>query len=359
MQFSDQVKAMTQEKLIPKIVDNVLNSNILALRLIGNGKEGKGYDIRKSIKYQNSGTATSFAGLDTFSASQFNTKLKLVFDARAARQPLAISGLDAVTNASAESQTDLVKEAAEETQQELIDFIGGVLYGDGTGNSNKDFLGLDALIDDGTNTTTLGGALRTTYPVLNAVRTNSGGKLSLPKLATLYDSISSGAGTANPSLIDSNETIFSLYEQLLTPTVRETYSSLGYYEVGIKGKGERGGHKGLVGQAGFVALSYRGVPFVKDEKATAQRLFMINEQWMDWYGWDTKGFAGYDKISFGSSQIEGEYAEAPMSQFTGFGASGMNTPTNQFGVIEDIILIGNLTSWQPRRQGQLTAITGI
>jgi len=359
MTFSDQVQALTQEVLIPKVVDNVLNSNILALRTIGNGLEGKGYDVRKSIKYQNSGTATSFAGLDTFSAAQLSTKVKLVYDMRGARQPVAISGMDAVANASAESQTDLVKEALEETQQELIDAIGTMLYGDGTGNSNKDFLGLEAIVDDGTVVSTIGGASRTTYPVLNATRTSSGGTLTLAKLATLFSAISSGSGNASPTLIVSNETVWDLYEQLLTPSVRETYSSLGYYEVGQTGGARRGGFQGLTGMGGFVAVTYKGIPWVRDEKATAQRVYMLNENWIKWYGWDAKGFAGYNKIAFGSSQIEGEYAEPPMSQFTGFNSSGLKTPTNQFGVIADIILLGNLTSWQPRRSGQLTGVTGV
>lgn len=364
MTFSSQVQALTQEVLIPKVVDNILNSNILALRLLGNAKQGKGYDVRKSIKYQNSGTYSSFSGLATFSAAQLTTKLKLTFDMRAGRQPVAISGMDAVANASAESQTDLVKEALEETQQEMADGVGTNLYGDGSGNSNQDFLGMNALIDDGTNTTTLGGQLRSTYPVLNATVTASGGTLTLAKLATLFTNVSSGSGNQSPTLMISNETVWDLYEQLLTPTVRETYTSMGYYSVGMTGGAVRTGamgnkYEGLNGMAGFTALTYKGIPWVRDEKATSQTLFMLNEHWMNWYGWDAKGFAGYNKISLGSSQIEGDYAETPMSQFTGFNASGLHTPTNQFGVVEDLILLGNMVVFQPRRQGQLTGVTGV
>ena len=358
MTFSDQVMALTQEVLIPKVVDNVLNSNILCLRLIGNGKEGKGYDVRKSVKYQNSSTASSFAGLDTFSAAQLATRVKMVFDMRAAREPLAISGLDAMANASATSQTDLVKEASEETEQELIDMIGGLLYGTGTGNSNKDFLGLGAIVDDGTNTTTIGGLTRTSYTVLNATRTSSGGTITLAKLATLFSAISSGTSNSSPTLIISNETVWDLYEQLLTPMVREQYSMMGYYNVGQHGGAKRVG-EGLVGTQGFVALSYKGIPYVRDEKATAQQLWMLNEHWLNWYGWDSRGFADYHKIAFTSNQVEGLYEEPPMSNFTGFNWSGLKTPTNQFGVVADIILAGNLTSWQPRRNGTLTAITGV
>jgi hypothetical protein len=356
MTFSDQVMALTQEVLIPKVVDGVLNSNILPLRLIGNAKEGKGYDIRKAIKYQNSGSASSFSGLDTFAAAQLSTRVKMIYDMRAARQPVAISGMDAMANTSAESQTDLVKESVEETQQELIDAIGTMLYGTGTGNANKDFLGLGAIVDDGTDVTTLGGLTRSSYAFTYGTRTASGGTLTLAKLATLFSAV--GSGNDTPTLMVGNETVWDLYEQLLTPMVREQYQSMGYYDVGKVGGAKRAG-QGLVGTQGFVAVTYKGIPFVRDEKCTSQNIFMLNEDWLQWYGWDARGFAGYNKIAFTSSQIEGQYSEPPMSNFTGFNWSGLKTPTNQFGVIAAIQLVGNLTSWQPRRQGRLTGITGV
>jgi len=362
MTFSDQVQALTQEVLMPKVVDNILNSNILALRLIGNGKEGRGYDVRKTIKYKVSGTAVSFSGLTGFTASELATRVKMIYDMRASRIPVAISGMNIVANASADSQTNLVKEALEESEQELADFLGTMLYGFGTGNSNQDAIGVGAFADDGTNVSTIGGLSKTTYPVLQVTYTTSG-TLSLAKLATLYTAVSSGSGNQSPTIISSQPATWDLFEQLLTPTVREQYTSMGYYQVGRGGASRAGQmgtkYEGLNGMGGFTAITYKGIPWVRDEKATSQAAFMLNEHWLDWYGWDVKGAANYSKIGFTSNQIEGEYAEPPMSEFTGFAWSGLQTPTGQFGVIADVILLGNLTSFQARRQGQLYGITGV
>ncbi len=361
MTFGDRVTTLTQEVLLPKVVDNVLNSNVLAFRLAGNAKPAKGADIRKSIKYQNSGTATSFAGLDTFTATQLNTKVKMIYDMRAIRQPIAISGMESVANNSSpeSKKTDLVIEALEETEQELIDFFGGVLYSTGTGNSNKDPLGIGAIVDDGTDVGTLGSLSRTTYPVLNATRTASGGTLTLAKLATLYSAISSGAGMSAPTLIVSNETVWDYYEQLLTPQVRETYSMMGTPVIGKSGGLVKS--ESLQGTQGFTALSYKGIPWVRDEKATAQNVFMLNENYLNWYGWDASkdNATDYKGLSLGATQIEGLYEEAPMAQYAGFNWSGWKTPTNQFGAVADVIILGNLTSFQPRRQGRLTGVTGV
>jgi len=364
MTFNDRVTTLTQEVLLPKVVDNVLNSNVLAFRLAGNAKPARSYDIRKSIKYQNSGTATSFSGLDTFAASQLSTKVKMIYDMRAVRQPVAISGMEAVANAASSEakQTDMIVEALEETEQELVDFFGGLLYSTGTGNSNKDPLGIGAIIDDGTDVATLGGLSRTTYPVLNATRTASGGTLTLAKLASLYTAVSSGSGSTTPTLMVSSEAVWDFYEQLLTPQVRESYSFTGYYTVNrVGGAVKTGSQEGLVGQQGFVALSYKGLPWVRDEKATAQNVFILNENFLDWYGWDASKVTavGYTGLSLGSTQIEGLYQEAPMAQYAGFNWSGWREPTNQFGTIADVIILGNLTSFQPRRQGRLTGVTGV
>jgi len=361
MTFSERVLALTQDYLLPKVVDNVLGSNVLTFRLLGNAKEGKGESIKKALKYQSSGGATSFAGMDTFTASQLNTKVRISYDMRGMRIPVGVSGMEAVANAVSETQvTDLVKEALEESEQELMDKMGDVLYGDGTGNGGKDPLGLGAIVDDATSVSTIGGLARATYPVLKATRTASGGTITLGKLATLFSNISSGSGLTSPTLLDSNETVWDLYEQLLTPSVRENYTMFGYYNVGRTGGATRGGQEqGLKGTQGFTAVTYKGIPWVRDEKSPAGTLWMLNENWLDWYGWDSRGMFGYNKISLGSQTVEGLYDETPMSNFNGFNWSGFRAPTNQFAGIADIIILGNLVSFQPRRHGRLTGITGV
>ena len=363
MVFSERVLSMTQNALLPKVVDNVLGSNILTFRIMGNARPGKGESIKKAIKFANSGQATSFAGLDTFAAAVMNTRVRLSYDMRGVRIPIAISGMEAVVNSVPETQmTNMVTEALEESQMELIDFLGNTLYGTGTGNGGKDPLGLGAIVDDGTNVATIGGLSRATYPVLNATVTASGGALTLNKMATLFSAVSSGTGMSSPTLLISNETVWDLYETLLTPTVRENYSMMGYYTVGKLGGATRPSpEQGLKGTQGFVAVTYKGIPYVRDEKATAQTLFMLNENWLDWYGWKVESSAaeatGYKSISLTDSTIEGLYGEDAMDNFTGFAWSGFRSPQNAFGGIADLIILGNLMSWQPRRHGKLTGIT--
>ena len=359
MTFSERVQSLTQDKLLPKVVDNVINSSVLTARLMGTAKQWSGESLKRAIKVTNSGLGGSFSGLDTFSTSTSETTQRLSYDVRAFEQPVVIPGIERSVNSVSDTQiTDLVRFKMEEAEVEAADAIGTIFYADGTGNSNKNFLGVGAIVDDGTDVGTIGGLSRTTYSVLNATRTASGGILTLQKLATLHNAISAGSTPGHsPSLLISNETVWSLYEELLTPQVRETYSSFGLPTVGRVGGATRQ-QPGLQGTAGYTALTYKGIPFVKDEKSTAQTLWMLNENYLDWYGLRAAA-EPYTPVNLGTTTLDSVYNFPPMSQFHGFNWSGLQVPTNQFGEVGHIIVLGNLISWQPRRHGRLTGITGV
>lgn len=369
MTFGERVQSVTRQYLLPGVVYQVLGSNVLAARQIGNGRQGKGTRVERPIKYRTSNQAISFSGLDTFQPNILDTRLRLNVEMKAARQGIGLSGLDLVANQDSDVRiNDVMTLSLEETQDELFDKIGDYGYGDGSGNSGKDPVGLNYIIDDGTNAPTFQGQSRSTYPVLNATVTDLAsvsGELSLPRLATLYSNVSSGTGMTTPTLINSGETEQDLYEQLLTPTVRETYTSMGYYTVTKDSKGtvRQGSHEGLVGKQGFVALSYKGIPWSRDEKANVQysgKIGMLNENYIDWFGWQVAGQAktmlGYEPISFKHTQVETTFGEAPMSEFTGFNWRPFMSAQNQFAGISDMLIIGNMASWQPRRQGVLTNV---
>lgn len=368
MTFGERVKSLTRQYLLPKVAYNVFGSNVLNLRLIGNGKRGKGMAIEKAIKYTNSNQATSIAGNDSWIPQQTDTTIRLNVQMKAIHQPVTVNGFELIANQDDQLRaTDLIKERLEETQDELLEYTGSIGYRDGQGNSGKDPNGMAYIIDDGTNAPDFEGQLRSTYSVLNSQLldlTSVSGELSLPRLASLYTATSSGQGSTIPTLLVSGEDIRDFYEQLLTPTVRETYSSMGYYNVTKDSTGtvRQGSHQGLAGNHGFVALSYKGIPWVGDEKAQENipgRLLMLNENFVDWWGWQSNGVLGYESLSFRHTQTESTYTDSPMSEFTGFNWRPWITAQQSFAGISDVMLIGNYGSWQPRRQGAMYNITQV
>jgi len=355
MTFTTRVVGITQDKIVPKVFDNILSDSVATLRFISNGAKWIGETLKIPVKLAQNPNGGSFSGLDTHSTAAVETRQQMSYDLRAYEMPVAIPGLDLLVNQSTETQViDLLRTEMESSAVDALDDISDIFYGDGTGNSNKDFNGLDNLIDDGTTATNVGNLSRTTYPTLAGTRTASGGTLTLTKLATLNSAVSGGsASRQKPTMMVSDETVWDLYESLLSPTVRANYTTNGFPVVTRRSRGPISAGE-LKGAAGFTSLVHRGIPWLADEKCTAETIWDINENYLSW-----KGIKDPDmqQVSYGGTH-DGVYTEAPTSN-TGLQFSGMLKPIDQYGKVGHIYLFGNLVTPQPRRQGRLTGVTGV
>jgi len=352
MTFTDRVISITQDTILPKIFDNILTDNFAAFRFVSNGLKWSGSSLKRPIKLVKSTLGGSFAGLDTHSTATTESRRTMEFNLKAYEIPVAIAGLDKLVNATEAQVIDLVKAEMESSAQDAMDDIGEIFYLDGTGNSSKNFEGLDNLVDDGTTATTVGGLSRTTWSSLNGTRTASGGAMTLTKLGTLYVAVSGGsASRQKPTIVDSDETVWNLFEALLSPTVQAGYQMNGYPMVTRKSRGAIAGAE-FKGGAGFTSLIYRGIPWVADEKSTSQTVWFLNENYLEWYGIKDPDMTS---VVFGDTH-EGTYSEVP-SNNTGLQFGGMLKPVNQYGEVGHIYLFGNLVTFQPRRHGRLTGVT--
>lgn len=354
MTFSQRVISITQDTILPKVFDNILSDNFATFRFISNGSKWSGETLKRPVKLVKSTLGGSFSGLDEHSTDTFESRQTMSYDLRAYEMPVAVPGLDLLVNAGEAQVIDLIKTEMESSGADALDDIGTLFYGDGTGNGSKDFNGLDNLDDDGTTSTTVGSLSRTTYPSLSGTRTASGGTMTLTKLSTLYSAVSGGSAVRQkPSVIVSDETVRNLFESLLTPTVAANYQANGYPVVTRTSRGAIAAGE-LKGAQGFTSLIYKGIPWVADEKSTSQTVWYLNENYLDWYGLKDPDM---QQVSLGDTH-EGTYSEAPTGN-TGLQFSGMMKPVNQYGKVGHLYLFGNLVTFQPRRHGRLTGVTGV
>ncbi len=353
MQFTARVTSITQDTILPKVFDNILSDNLATFRFISNGKKWSGETLKRPVKLVKSTLGGSFSGLDAHSTSTFESRQTMYYYLKAYEMPVAVPGLDKLVNATEAQVIDLVKTEMESSAMDALDDIADIFYGDGTGNASKDFEGLGNLVDDGTVAATVGGLSRTTYPSLAGYRLASGGTLTLTKLGTVYINVSGGSALKQkPSIIISDETRWNLFESLLTPTVRANYDANGYPMVTRRSRGVIPAAQ-LKGGQGFASVIYRGVPWAADEKCTSD-IWFLNENYLDWFGIKDPEM---QQVSLGNTH-EGTYSEAP-SEFSGLQFSGMMKPVNQYGEVGHIYLFGNLTTFQPRRQGIFTGVTTV
>lgn len=338
---TNRLLTTTRFKLMPKVVDTILNSNVFATRVIGKAKKWSGSSMKFPVKYQTNNTFTSFDGFDSFSTAAVDTRVNMEFTPSFAQISVSVPMTELSINSasSEEGVLDLMALELKSAAQDMADQVGSLFYLDGTGNSSKDFLGLAALVDDGTSVATIGGLSRSTYTTLQSTVTSSSGTLSLAKMATLWNAITSGG--VKPTVGITTETVFSLYEQLLQPQERIVK------DVGlIKG--------GLKSGTGYTGLDYKGMPILMDEKCTSGVLFFLNEDFLDFYALPMKGS---EPVKYKSVDIEGnDYSDV---LGLGFSWTDWIKPVNQAALVSHIFLGGQLITQNPKRHGKLTGITGV
>lgn len=335
--YGQRVQTTVQTKYLPFVVDTVLNSNVLFQRVVRGSKKWSGRTLRVPIKYAKNTTGTSFSGFDTFSTAATNNRQFMEFTPSFYQITCALPGDELSVADTDEKILDMMKLTIQSDTEDMADDLGTIFYSDGTGNSNKDPLGLSALVDDGTSVANIGGLARATYTTLKSTVTSSSGTLTLAKVDTLWNAVTSGA--QKPTAIFTTEAIFSLYGQLLRPQERINK------DVGTM--------KGLSGGTGFTALVYNGKPILMDEKCTSGTFQMVNEDYVDFYALPYK----LAKAVAYKSQIEGNDYEAPIG--LGFSWSDWIIPANSASVVGHIYFGGQFITTNPKRHGKLTAITGI
>ena len=313
MAFGNRVLTTTQDEILPKVVDTILNSNVFATRMLGRAKKWKGETLKQPIKVSKNATGQSFSAFDTFSTSATNNRVNLSYGPKFYQITAALPLDELSVNQSDAKVLDLAAIELAGAAQDAADDIGTLFYADGTGNASKDFLGLGALVDDGGDVATIGGQSRSTYTTLQSTDTASGGAVSLAKLSTLHSAVTSGS--QKPTLGVCDETVWNLIESLIAPQERIV-------------KDEPMVRKGLAGGSGFTALFYRGVPIVADEKMTASRFYWLNEDWLEFYALPV---ALTSPIKFRSQDIKGnDYSNV---QGLGFSWSEWIKPSNSASVV--------------------------
>jgi len=349
MTFDDYITSITQDKIVPKIIDTVLGGNVVSLRFLSNGQPWNGETLRIPIKYQKNSTAQgAFDGFDTFDTTKVNTRAKMAFTPTGYYQSVVLSGMEVDVNATQAKVLDLVKVEMESAMHDMLDSVGTLFY---TAQTGKNFLSLLDIVDDGSTAATYGGLTRSSYDGLDATVTASGGNLTLAKMATLYDAIT--VAQHKPTLGISNETVWSLIEKLLAPRDSGNYDAKGYPQITRFGVAQS--VEALKANVGYDAIYFRGMPIARDEKCTAQYLFMLNEPSIQWYGLRSHK---YSNISLTGMYHEGNEYDGPgVPKSYGFSWTGLKEPVNQYAEIGQILLMGQLIGKHPRLNGVLTGIT--
>jgi len=349
MAFSDKVTTITREYIVPHVVDPVLRENTLARKILPKAKTFRSYQQSVPLKYTTGVAGQSFIGNDVLQTAPSQDRVKMTFDPKFYAKNVNVAFTDIAVNHTDGQVLEVVELEMKTRAQEMADELGSIFYGDGTGNNSKNFLGLEAIVDDGTNAATYGGLSRATYPVLSSnVLAASGGALTLAKMATQYNA--AWDSDLAPTMIITDKATFALYESLTLPIQRISSGQ----PVTNFGTGAR-------------TLEYKGIPVMTDRKAPAGIMYFLNEDYLDFYAVDggTSGaknpFMG-SPIDLSTNEIVANVygkGSGSESKSLGFLWTGFVKSTNQMVANGQIVLGGQLYSESPQRHSKLTGITTV
>lgn len=129
--FGNRILTTTQDELLPRVIDTILNGNVFATRMLKSAKRWRGEQLKQAIKVSKNTTGTSFNGFDTFSTSATDNRQRLIFDPKFYQITVALPLSElSVNDVNATKVTDLMAVTLQGASHDMADDIGTLFYSD-------------------------------------------------------------------------------------------------------------------------------------------------------------------------------------------------------------------------------------
>lgn len=238
------------------------------LKDAGQVRTKTGRQFVEPLLYAENSTGKSYTDYEQLSVDTSTGISAAVYDPKSYAITVAISGMEEAKNSGPEQLVDLLEAKIKQAEISAIDDLDVMFWGDGSGNSGKDFVGFGALIGDATTdaaTITAGGVAPGGIPTTSSQNTwwlssitRSAGTLTLAKMSTAWNNASRGMDM--PTWGATTQTLFEKYESLLQPQQRFSDSK--------------------TAEAGFQNLTFKGKPFVWSPNVPSGTITFINPKYI-------------------------------------------------------------------------------
>ena len=299
----DQITAITEKRFLPKLVDNIFNSNPLLKKLKEKEDLQPGGD--KIICPLNYATVTAsgwYQGSETLSTVDNETISAAEYDWKQLYANISITRRDELRNMGDAAIINFVKSKVMIAEKTIRDKLATCLYNDGT--DSKQIQGLKLAVATGNS---VGGIDQSSYSWWQANVDSSTTTLTISAMQGMYGDC--GEGTEYPNLVIGDQDMFDRYYSLLQPQQRFVDEEMA--------------------SGGFKSLQFNGIPVVVDANAASGDMYFLN----------------LDYITLMPHKDEN------------FRFEPFTKPINQNVKVAKIFWMGGLGHSNNRRQGLLDAIT--
>ena len=303
----DNLLTTTLANYRKQLTDNVFTARPLTYALMEKGRIrmlNGGTKIVEPLIYGQNSTVGSYSGYDSIALTPQEGISAAEFEWRQYAASISISGIEEAKNNGEQEIINLLEAKIMQAEESMRESFNTMFFADGTGNSGKDWNGLDNLVESGN---TVGGIDSNTYTWWNSYEENTSTALTLAQMATAYNSVS--VGNDHPDTLLTTQTLFEKYEALLQPQLRYTDTK--------------------TADAGFQNLLFKAAPVMYDVHCTAGVFYFLNSKYITLVGHSNKWFSQTEFIK--PEDTDARYAL--------------------------IMCYGNLTVRNRAKQGKLTAKT--
>lgn len=305
----DQLLATTLANYRDQLTDNIFSARPLTYFLMDKGRirmlDG-GTKIVEPLIYGQNGTVSSYSGYDPIALTAQDGITAAEYEWKQYAASIAISGIEEAKNNGEAAILNLLEAKVMQAEESLREGFNVMFFGDGTGNSGKNWNGLGNLVEA---SGTVGGINRATAgnEYWRSYEENTAGALTLAQMNTAYNSVS--VGNDHPDMVLTTQTLYEKYESLLQPQLRYTDTK--------------------TADAGFQNLLFKAAPVTYDVHCTAGVVYFLNSKYLSLVGHSGKWFSQTEFVR--PENLDAKYAL--------------------------IMCYGNLTCRNAKKQGKLTAKT--
>ena len=355
----DALSSLTRDKFLPVLVDNIFNSNPLAVKLLKNAEKlDGGRKIITPLEYAKNTAQGFYSGYDVLDTTPSDPVTSAVWDWKQAYANISISGEEELKNSGDSMVLSLLKSKMGNAERSLKDLFGTKLFGSGTAApgsneitalcgqgvaANGDYSAEAAVVDVDTDTSvfhavgnidnciigynrSLGGVNSdsyswwdskfTSFAVLNSGDTDAAtwaeltattdGVSDITKTMTrMYGALT--IGSDQPDLIICPQNLYDAYESGLQANKRFVGTDAG------------------LADAGFSTLKFKGADVVADSHCPDGVMLFLNTKYLD--------FKTHSKRNFSFQDFQ--------------------KPINQDARTAKIFWMGQLVCTNPRMQGMI------
>jgi len=255
-----ELAASTMEFYHKSMVDNIFKKHALLDHLKQNGGVKKypgGTKIRVPLMYSSNSTVMTFGGADTLDLTYQNTLDAAEYEYEMYNTSIVFTLEDELKNSGEPQVMSLIEAKIKQAEMSISERLNQDLF-NGTA-ADGEVIGLDSIIS---TSTTVGNISGSSYSWWRGNVDSTGETLSVADMRTIKNSCNLGNGGSNVSIIVTTQTLYEKYNSLLTATYSMSPSS---------------SESKRLGDGGFAAVEFEGVPVVFDESATSGSMYMVNK----------------------------------------------------------------------------------